>query len=331
MSIDFVLCIGFGGPTKDCCKRRCDDASACPFDSRAACFVSGILGDNPARQSRVDEVAAHYERYDGVSPYNQLTEQQVAALESNLAQVGNALPVFVCYRHWAPFAETVLEQIAERGLKNGLLLILAPHQSSVSWDWYIKTVAEAEEAVRAKIGDAAPTIAHVVNPWWTADGYIDALTAGLADTCSDWDEERKDAAEFIFTAHAIPQTIEDTSPYRQQFAETAELAAKSFGLKKHHLAFQSQPGDSSIPWSSPAIEDTIKALHAEGVREIVVQAAGFLVDHIEVMYDLDYEAKELAESLGMKYHRASCVHAQPRFIEALAAGVTDAIASATTV
>lgn len=331
MSIDFVLCIGFGGPTEHCCQRKCASAEACPFDSRAACFVSGILGDNPARQKRVKEVAEHYTHYNGVSPYNTLTEQQAAALAEQLAATEHPLPVFTCYRHWAPFAPQVLKEIAAQGLRNGVLLILAPHQSSVSWDWYIKTVAEAEEAVQAELGDACPRIAHVVEPWWTADGYIAAIAQALQTTCADWDEERKQAAGFIFTAHAIPKTIEDTSPYRQQFAETAALAAQSFGLQAHHIAFQSQPGDSAIPWSSPSIEDCITSLHEQGVKEVVVQAAGFLVDHVEVLYDLDNEAKELAESLGMVYHRAPCVHDNKQFIAALAAGVSDAIAHATSV
>ena len=331
MSIDFVLCIGFGGPTNECCQRRCDNADACPFDSRAACFVSGILGDNPARQVRVDEVAEHYTHYEGISPYNELTEQQTAALAVALKDAGHDLPVYTCYRHWAPFAPTVLKEIASKGLQNGVLLILAPHQSSVSWDWYIKTVAEAEEAVREEIGDACPRIQTVVDPWWTTDGYIDAIANSLQACCDGWDAQRKADAAFVFTAHAIPQTIEDTSPYREQFAETAALAAKAFALESHSIAFQSQPGDSSIPWSAPAIEDRIKELHEAGCKEIVVQAAGFLVDHMEVLYDLDDEAKTLAESLGMTFHRAACVHADAQFIKALAQGVDGAIASATSV
>ena len=285
----------------------------------------------PPDKNVLTEVAEHYSHYNGVSPYNNLTEQQTAALEEALAAAGQSLPVFTCYRHWAPFAPQVLKEIAAQGLQHGVLLILAPHQSSVSWDWYIKTVAEAEEALQAELGDACPRIAHVVEPWWTADGYIAGLVQALQHCCADWDEQRKQDAAFIFTAHAIPKTIEDTSPYRQQFEETAALAAQSFGLSKHHIAFQSQPGDSAIPWSAPAIEDCIKSLHEQGVKEIVVQAAGFLVDHMEVLFDLDNEAKELAESLGMRYHRAACVHDDEQFIAALATGVSDAIAHATSV
>ncbi len=329
MSIDFILCIGFGGPTNECCKRRCDKEADCPFDSRAACFVSGILGDNPARQARVDEVAPHYEHFGGTSPYNQLTEEQTAALEKQLADAGHNLPVFVSYRHWAPWTTDVLKEIAAKNLKNGLLLIMAPHQSSVSWDWYIKTVAEAEEALAEELGDdACPHIVQVANPWWTDTGYIAALRGRLEECCGDWDAARKESAAFIFTAHAIPKTIEDTSPYRQQMQETAAAAAQAFGLDKHHIAFQSAPDDSSIPWSSPDICSLIKELHQDGVKEVVLQAAGFLVDHIEVLYDLDLEAKELAESLGMQFHRAACVHAHDDFVACLAERVIEGLNAA---
>ncbi len=328
-AIDFVLCIGFGGPTSACCKRRCENESECPFESRAACFVSGILGDNPARQKRVDEVSEHYTHFEGVSPYNKLTEEQTDALEQSLAAAGTALPVFVAYRHWAPWTVDVLRKIAAQGLRNGVLLILAPHQSSVSWDWYIKTVDEAEEALQQELGDAAPRIVEIAEPWWTDTGYIDAMSASISSSCADWSAQRKEKAAFIYTAHAIPKAIEDTSPYRQQFQESAALSAKQLGLDRHYTAFQSQPGDSSIPWSGPDICALIKTLHEEGVKDIVVHAAGFLVDHIEVLYDLDYEAKELAEGLGMNFHRAPCVHAQPQFIDALRDRVTHAINIAT--
>jgi ferrochelatase len=250
---------------------------------------------------------------------------QTAALEAAVREAGHALPVFAAYRHWAPWTTDVLRQIAGKGLKQGLLLVLAPHQSSVSWDWYIKTVAEAEESLEAELGDATPHIVQVLNPWWTDTGYVQALEARVQEICKTWTQERRDAAAFIFTAHAIPKTIEDTSTYRQQFAETAAAVAVQLGLVKHHIAFQSMPDPSTIPWSTPGILEVIRDLHQQGVKEIVVQAAGFLVDHIEVLYDLDYEAKALADELGMVYHRAPCVHAHPLFVGCLKDRVLEAL------
>lgn len=328
MSIDFILCIGFGGPTEHCCQRRCDDAADCPFASRAECFVSGILGDNPARAARVAEVVPHYDVCGGTSPYNKLTEEQVSALETALADAGHALPVFVAYRHWAPWAVDVLRRIADQGLRKGLLLVLAPHQSSVSWDWYIKTVAEAEEALQDERGDDTPHIVQVAQPWWQDPGYIEALADRIEEVCADWDAERRAATAFMFTAHAIPKTIEDTSPYREQFSATAAAVAQQLGITEHAIAFQSQPGDSSIPWSSPDILSSLRDLHAHGVKEVVVQAAGFLVDHVEVLYDLDHEARELAEELGVQLHRAACVHDHPAFISCLQQRVVEGLEAA---
>jgi len=125
----------------------------------------------------------------------------------------------------------------------------------------------------------------------------------------------------------FPQPVESTSPYRKQFAETATLAAKALGHEQHAIAFQSQPGDSRIPWSAPTIEQAIEDAHRRGKRDVVVQAAGFLVDHTEVLYDLDVEAKQLADKLGITFTRAACVHDNPAFIRMLADRVEQAYAT----
>ncbi len=313
--IDGVLMTGFGGPTPGCCGRRavCPKTAGC----EAECFVAGILGDNPARVGRVAEVAQHYQEMGGYSPYNQLTGQQARALSAVLAHRGRPLPVVCGYRHWTPWAVDGLRALTAQGCRNLALLIMAPHQSTVSWDWYVKHAAEALETLE-KSREIVPTISAVIAPWWNAHGYIDAIVAELRAVTLDWSAERLAAAALIFTAHAIPQPVEQTSPYRRQFAETAQLAAAAFGHPAHAIAFQSQPSDSRIPWSAPTISSAIRAAHAAGAKDVLLQAAGFLVDHTEVLFDLDHEAKDEAEQLGLIYTRARCVHSQPAFIELLA-------------
>ncbi len=318
-----VLLLGFGGPTPGCCERRatCPRTPGC----EAECFVSGILGDNPARARRVAEVAGHYRQLGGFSPYNQLTSLQAEALRTELERRGRPLQVACGFRHWRPWSSDGLRELRARGCERVVLLVMAPHQSSVSWDWYLKHAAEAAEQLGAK----APQIVAVAEPWWNADGFVSAIADRLREATATLVADRRARAELVFTAHAVPQPVESTSPYRRQFAETSLLAAAAFGHPEHRIAFQSQPGDSSIPWSSPDILSVIEDAHRRGVKDIILAAAGFLVDHTEVLYDLDIDAKHLADRLGITLHRARSVHDHPLFIALLADRVTTALDQAT--
>ncbi len=309
---DGLLLLGFGGPTPGCCGRR----ASCPRTPgcEAECFVAGILGDNPARAARVAEVAAHYHGFGGFSPYNQLTAVQANALGGELARRGRTMPIACGYRHWAPWTKDGLAELGRQGATRVLALIMAPHQSSVSWDWYLKHAAEAVES----LGTQAPALVGVVDPWWNRPGFITALADRVREATRGWSSERFQAADLVFTAHAIPEPVARTSRYCQQVAETARLVAEALGHPHHTIAYQSGPGDSRIAWTGPDIVPVVDAVHAAGTRDLVVQAVGFLVDHTEVLYDLDVEAQQRAAGLGISYTRAACVHDHPAFISMLA-------------
>lgn len=316
---DGLLLLGFGGPTPGCCGRRptCVKTPGC----EAECFVAGILGDNPARMGRIDEVVDHYKHVGGgFSPYNQLTAVQATALTNELQRRGHAIAVECGFRHWTPWTVDGLRRLAERGCTRVALLVMAPHQSSVSWDWYLKHAAEASEA----LGAASPALVAAVDPWGASDGFIAALAARLREATTGWSAARYAAATMIFTAHAIPEPVARTSPYGRQFAETARLAAIAAGHPQHVIAYQSAPSDSRVPWTGPDIIEAVRSAAASGAKDVIVQAAGFLVDHTEVLYDLDIEAKTEAAKLGVSFTRATCVHDHPAFIAALADGVVKA-------
>jgi ferrochelatase len=307
-SVDSVLLVGFGGPTPGCCKEK----DPCPGE--AYCFVHGILGKSPARDKRAREVADHYKHLGGFSPYNELTLEQGRALGKALAARGLALEVDAGFRHWKPYVKETLAGMKARGLERPLAVIMAPHQSSVSWDWYIKVVGEAQE----ELGASSPEVAGYLDPWWTHEGFVEANASRIREQTKGWSEARLATAGLVFSAHSIPAPVARTGPYTKQFEESAKLIAARAGFREHSCAYQSAPDDAAIPWTSPMIAAALDELHAAGKKDAIVAPIGFLCDHVEVLYDLDIEAKEHAKKLGIGFHRAGTVGSHPAFVGMLA-------------
>jgi protoporphyrin/coproporphyrin ferrochelatase len=317
--IDGVLLLGFGGPTPGCCERRatCSRAAGCESE----CFVSGILGDNPARSARVQEITAHYRELGGYSPYNELTYSQRDAVSTELRRRGVEVAIACGFRHWRPWTLDGLTQLAAAGCREVLLVVLAPHQSSVSWDWYLKHAAEAHE----RLGPSAPRLVGAAEPWWNAPGFVRANAQRIRAATSGWTRERFDRAALILSAHAVPDPVAQTSRYCQQVAETAALVAHELQHETHTVCYQSAPSEGRLPWTGPDVLAAIRSAVAGGARDVVLQAVGFLVDHTEVLYDLDIEAKALTASLGATYTRAACVHDHPDFIGLIADRIERAV------
>lgn len=304
---DGVLLLGFGGVTGTCCRRR----DPCP--GRPECFVGKVLGDDPRQAGRIAEVAAHYHALGGESPYNPLTERQAVALAAELDRRGRPMPVRCGFRNWPPWYQDGLAALREDGCDGYRALVLSLHQTSRSWDDYLAEAAAAAAGV-----DGAPVRRGVVAPYFAADGFVAASADRIRAVTADWESGRFRDAALVLTAHAIPVPAERVSPYRAQVVRSAELVAAAVDHPAHLLGFQSAPDASRVPWSTPAVEDQIRAAAAAGAREVVVQAVGFLVDHVEVRYDLDVEARALCAELGLGYTRAACVHDHPAFIAELA-------------
>jgi ferrochelatase len=301
---DSILLIGFGGPTAGCCQKY----ASCP--SEAHCFVEGIVGTAPSWAKRVREVVSHYLALGGFSPFNALTFQQARALEAALKDRGIDVPVYAGMRHWTPYIHEVIAEMAQKGHRQILGIIMAPYQSKASWDEYQQAVSQAIKTLNGN----RLTI-HYLDVWYAHSGYIKAIADRIHLACKEMAEDRFDNASLVFTAHAIPKAAANASPYIHQFAETATAVASLIG-KDFNLAYQSQPQGTPIPWTQPDINDLIRE-KAE-VRDVIVSPIGFLCDHVEVLYDLDVEAKATAESHGMGFIRAGTVGAHPEFIRMLA-------------
>ncbi|MBI4575948.1 MAG: ferrochelatase [Planctomycetes bacterium] len=302
---DAVLLVGFGGPDRP---------------GEAVRFIRGVLGERPGVEGRVAEVAARYEAIGGASPFNRLTGEQAHALELALRRRGPGVPVRVALRHWEPRAETVLRGLAAEGRRRVLAVVLAPYQSAVTWDAYLDAVRQVQDGL----------LVDFLPPWWDGPGFTGALADRVRETgaplgeraigdCAAGNDPR---TALVFTAHALPMAQAVASPYRRQFEATARAVAGRLGREAFHLAYQSLPA-SAVEVTGPDILDLLPRLVSLGHRSVVVVPAGFLCDHLEVLYDLDVAARTRAEELGLGWHRAATVGSHPLFIGMLADQVAD--------
>jgi ferrochelatase len=309
MKVDHLLITAFGGPTEECCGKHAE----CP--GQAFCFVSGIFGDNPARMARVHEVVEHYKHLGGFSRFNEITEAQAAALQAELKRRGYNLKITVGYDHWMPY---IADQVAKLD-GNFLVLVMAPHQSSISWDGYLRRVSEGLEKI---IEPARPGWAGVVDPFWNKPGFIDALADRIKAAAASINADlHSSTTGLVLSAHAVPLPVVKTSKYVEQIHETAELVARKLGAANWMVAYQSAPSDSKIEWTTPYLERAIEELKDGGAQKIVAAPIGFLCDNVEVLYDLGVEGRHKANELGITFVAAEAVNTHEAFIKQLADNV----------
>jgi ferrochelatase len=306
---DAVLLIAFGGPN------AMDEVRP---------FLANVLRGRPVPPDRIEAVVHHYELIGGRSPLTELTMRQARGLAAELQAHGPALPVYVGMRNWTPYLHDTLAQMAAAGIRRALGLILSPQQNDAGWGRYQRDVAEA----RAQVGAAAPAV-DFADEFHAHPLFIEALSENVAAAFAQVPEERRAAAQLIFTAHSIPTAMADASPYVAQITEGARLVAARLGHARWSIAYQSRSGNPRDPWLEPDIGDRIRTLAAEGTRDVVVLPIGFVCDHVEVLYDLDIEARQAADEVGVGFVRAATVNDHPAFIRALADLVRRAVARAT--
>ncbi len=296
--IDSVLLVAFGGPTR-------------PAEIRP--FLEIVTRGRRIPPERLEEVAHHYELMEGGrSPLNALTEAQAEGLRRVLARAGRPLPVFVGMRNWHPFLHETLAAMAAAGRRRTLAIILSSFRTEASWDRYRADVAAARERT-----PGAPEIAFA-EPWFVHPRFIAAAAEGVAGALSTLPPAERAAAPLVFTAHSVPVAMAEASPYVADFTAAARAVAASTGHARWSLAYQSRSGSPRDPWLEPDVGEVIKAAAKDGARHVVVAPIGFVCDHVEVLYDLDIEARAIAADHGVTLHRAPALNAHPEFIAMLA-------------
>ncbi|MBI2528777.1 MAG: ferrochelatase [Candidatus Rokubacteria bacterium] len=300
---DSVLLIAFGGPER-------------PADIRP--FLETVAAGRRIPAERLEEVARHYEAIGGRSPLGEHTRREAEALRAVLARSGRGAPVFVGMRNWHPFLPETVAGMRDRGCRRALGIILSAFQTEASWGRYMADVA----AARDKVGADAPEIAYAP-AWADRPLFVAAMADRAAEALARVAAERRGSAALLFTAHSVPAAMAAGSPYVAQFEGAARDVAARLGHARWSVAYQSRSGSPHDPWLEPDIAEALRALGKEGARDVVVVPLGFACDHVEVLYDLDVQARRVAVDAGLAFHRAGTVSDHPAFIAMLADLVLD--------
>jgi ferrochelatase len=276
---DAVLLMAYGSPSR-------------PEDVRP--YLEDVRGGRPVSDEAVEELAERYRRIGGRSPLDDVTEAQRSALERELG-----VPVFVGMKHWRPRIGEAVESALGAGATRIVGLVLAPHYSRLS-------VGEYRERLEAAVAGRARVV--IVESWHDHPGFIDVLG----------DRVRGTGAWVVFTAHSLPERIlADGDPYGDQLLETSRLVAERAEVEHWSFAFQSA-STTGEPWLGPDILDELDRLREAGETNVLVAPVGFVSDHLEILWDLDIEARERADELGLELNRIESLNDDPAFIRALA-------------
>ena len=307
---DAVLLIAFGGPTA-------------PHEIRP--FLVNVTRGRPIPAARLEEVAHHYDKMGGRSPLNELTFAQANALRAQLATDGRALPVYVGMRNWHPYLAETLREMRDAGVQRALGVILSAHDSEAGWQRYVADVATAQDEIRAA-GEPCPEIEFAPN-WHDERGYVTAAAARIGAAMAGIPPPERARTPLVYTAHSIPTAMASASRYVAQFTRSAELISAEIDHPRWQLAYQSRSGRPEDPWLEPDINLVVEQLAAAGEKRVVVAPIGFVCDHVEVLYDLDDEARATAARCGIELLRAATVSDHPDFIAMLASLVQRAWAT----
>ncbi len=275
-------------------------------------FLSNVARGRPIPAARLREVEAHYRAVGGGSPLNALTERQAEALRVGLKREGVCIPVVVGMRHWPPFIRDTLAELVEAGARRVLALILAPFESEASRGVYCRAVEQA----RAELAERAPTVAYAP-ALCESRGFVRANQALVAEAMPGPGESRLEHTSLLFTAHSIPASGAEGSVYARQLERCAGEIANAVGHSRYAVAYQSRSGAPSESWLEPDLGSVIRAEAGRGTRCLVVSPVGFVCDNVEVLYDLDIEARGVATAVGLEFRRVPAVNHHPDFIEGL--------------
>lgn len=291
-----ILVVSFGGP------EQMEDVIP---------FLENVLQGRNVPRERLLEVAEHYRRFDGYSPINDQCRALIAALDEELQTHALKLPIYWGNRNWHPLLAETLQQMADAGIERVLAYVTAAYSGYSGCRQYLDDIEQA----RAVVGDRAPVV-DKIRQFYNHPLFIDANVEHLRNALAEIPAAGRENCAIAFTAHSIPQSMADTSDYVQQIEETCRLVAEGVDVdpSRYELVYQSRSGRPQDPWLEPDICDHLRTLKQAGAEDVVVMPIGFLSDHMEVIFDLDHEARGVCEEIGLTMSRAATVGTHPAFV-----------------
>jgi ferrochelatase len=301
MNYDAIIVISFGGPESR---------------DEVLPFLENVLRGKNVPRERMLAVAEHYFHFDGKSPINAQNRALIAALEAELAHHGPNLPVYWGNRNWDPLLADTLRQMKADGVQRALAFVTSAYSSYSGCRQYRENIMAAQ----AEIGEGAPQI-DKLRVFYNHPSFIQVMAERVREAFAQLPEEVRAHAQLIFTAHSIPLSMAEGCDYVKQLQEACRLTAErltSEGIisaEDHRLVYQSRSGPPTQTWLEPDILDYLTELKQEGKKSAAVIAPiGFISDHMEVLYDLDTEARALCAELKLPMARAATAGTHPKFV-----------------
>ena len=273
-------------------------------------YYTHIRGGRTPRPELIEELKERYRLVGGSTPLNEISEATRAALEACLnAEAPGSFRVILGMKHWHPFIEAAVRRLAHEGIGHAVGLVLAPHYSEMSIATYYQYAAAAQEMLGTHI-DITP-----IESWHLHGPYLRALAVRVQTRLAQF--LCGSEVTVVFTAHSLPQRIlERHDPYPEQLRETSEAIAAMLRLQRWTFSYQSA-GRTPEPWLGPDLVETVHRLADEGAQHVLVAPVGFVSDHLEILYDIDYEAQAAARERGVTLKRIEMLNASPDFVEGL--------------
>ena len=296
MKCDAILVVSFGGPEST---------------DEVIPFLENVLRGRNVPRERLLAVAEHYYHFGGKSPINQQTRELIAALEAELGRNGPKLPVYWGNRNWHPLLTDTLRQMKHEGIHQALAFVTSAYSSYSGCRQYREDIARAQN----EVGPGAPEV-DKLRAFFNHPGFIDAIEERVHDALQSIPAGARQNIQVVYTAHSIPVSMANTSDYVRQIEEVRRLVSGRLGVTNDILVYQSRSGTPGQPWLEPDILDHVRGVKANNLASAVVLAPiGFISDHMEVVYDLDIEARHLCDSLALPMARAKTVGVHPKFVE----------------
>ncbi len=293
MGYDAILLISFGGPEGP------DDVMP---------FLRNVTRGRGVPDERLAEVAEHYHHFGGVSPINQQNRDFLEVWRRDLVEAGIDLPVYWGNRNWDPYLTDVVATMRDDGVSRAIGFVTSAFSSYSGCRQYREDVLRAQ----GEVGAGAPVV-DKLRVFYNHPGFISAQADRVRESLADL--EAGSSPRLVFTAHSIPTSMAATSDYEAQLLEACRLVVDDLGADHDwDLVYQSRSGPPQVPWLEPDVGDHLRDLHTKGVEAVCIVPIGFVSDHMEVLFDLDEEAREVCEELGLRMVRAGTVGTHPAYV-----------------